>query len=126
RGFIERSQPRQTITVTTNYSTGPVGLNLHNQRSGPTAALDQRDPGADRILAAKWISDLRLTYRLGQRVQLAASVLNLFDVYPTELPDFKEGLSAQGPSMQGIFRHPGALSPFGLNGRSVYLQLTYR
>jgi iron complex outermembrane recepter protein len=126
RGFLERSQPRETITLTTNYSAGPVALNLHNQRSGPTAALDQTSPEADRILAARWITDLRLAYRLGQRVQLAASVLNLFDEYPPEYADFKDGLNAQGPSMQGIFRHPGALSPFGMNGRTAYLQLTYR
>jgi hypothetical protein len=29
-------------------------------------------------------------------------------------------------SMQGTFRYPGALSPFGMNGRTVYLQLAWR
>ena len=32
-GVIENGQPRQTIALTLNYSTGRLNLNLHNQRS---------------------------------------------------------------------------------------------
>ena len=59
-------------------------------------------------------------------MQLAVSAANLFDAYPDEWFDFSDGLQAQGPSMQGIFRHPGGLSPFGMNGRTLQLQFAYR
>ena len=126
RGIIENGQPRETITLTLNYSDGPIDLNLHNQRSGPTAGLDDTDPALDQVLHPKWITDVRLSYRLRSRIQLAASVVNLFDTYPDEWIDFKDGLNATGVSMQGIFRYPGALSPFGMNGRTVYLRMAYR
>jgi iron complex outermembrane receptor protein len=125
-GVIENGQPRETFTVTFNFSDGPVDLNLHNQRSGPTAQLDNVDPALDQVLRPKWITDLRLSYRLRSRVQLAVSVVNLFDTYPDEWIDFKDGLNARGVSMQGIFRYPGALSPFGMNGRTLYLRMAYR
>jgi iron complex outermembrane receptor protein len=125
RGNIENGQPRETITLTLNYRAGPLQLNLGNERSGPTAQLDQIKPEADQIVHPKWITDARISYQLRPRVQVALSGANLFDVYPDEWLDFKDGLNAQGTSMQGIFRHPGALSPFGMNGRTLYLRLAY-
>ena len=125
-GALENGQPRRTIALTVNYSAGPLSFNLHNQRSGPTAHLDQNNPEADQIVGPKWITDVRLSYQLRPRLQVALSGANLFDVYPDEWNDFKDGQNAQGVSMNGIFRYPGGLSPFGMNGRTLYLRLTYR
>ncbi|MEJ7758595.1 MAG: TonB-dependent receptor [Gemmatimonadaceae bacterium] len=124
-GPVENGQPRQTIALTVNYSASPLSFNLHNQRSGPTAQLDLNNPDADQIVGPKWITDARLSYQLRPRLQVALSGANLFDVYPDEWNDFKDGLNAQGISMQGIFRHPGGLSAFGMNGRTLYLRLAY-
>lgn len=126
RGVLERGQPGETITLTMRYNVGPLGFTLHNQRSGPTAQLDQARPEADQVVRAKWITDAQLSYQLRPRLQLAVSAANLFDVYPDEWFDFKDGLQAQGPSMQGIFRHPGGLSPFGMNGRTLNVQFAFR
>ena len=126
RGIVENGQPRETFTLTFNFSDGPLDLNLHNQRSGPTAQLDNTDPALDQMLSPKWITDVRLSYRLRSRIQVSASIVNLFDTYPDEWTDFKDGLNARGISMQGIFRYPGGLSPFGMNGRTVYLRMAYR
>ncbi len=125
RGILENGQPRETITLTLNYSAGPLQLNLHNERSGPTAQLDRALPSADQIQSPKWITDARIAYQLRPRVQVSVSGANLFDTYPDEWLDFKDGLNATGVSTQGIFRHPGALSPFGMNGRTLYLRLAY-
>lgn len=125
RGIIENGQPREAITVALNYSAGPLQINLGNERAGPTAQLDQKKPEADQILHPKWITDARISYQLRPRLQLALSGANLFDVYPDEWWDFKDGLNATGTSMKGIFRYPGALSPFGMNGRTLYLRLAY-
>jgi iron complex outermembrane receptor protein len=102
-----------------------VAIDLHNQRSGPTAQRDQNSPAADQTLSPKWITDVRISYQLRPRVEVAVSAANLFDVYPDEWWDFKDGLKATGVSMMGIFRYPGALSPFGMNGRTLYLRLAY-
>lgn len=126
RAIIEDGQPRETITLTFDYSAGRLGLNLHNQHSGPTAQRDQTSPEQDQLVRAKWVTDLRIAYQVRPRVQAAVSAANLFDVYPDEWRDFKDGLNSQGTSMQGISRYPGALSPFGMNGRTLYLQLAYR
>lgn len=126
RGIIENGQPRETFTVTLGYAADRLGLNLHNQRSGPTAQLDQTRPEADQVLRPRWITDARVSYQLHPRMQVAVSAANLFDVYPDEWWDFKHGLEATGVSMQGIFRYPGALSPFGMNGRTVHLHIAYR
>jgi iron complex outermembrane receptor protein len=126
RGIIEQGQPRQTISLGVSYSSGPFGLNVHNQRSGPAAQLDVMSPAADQHVSAKWVSDVRASYRLRSRVELAISAVNLFDVYPDEWLDFKEGLDSRGFSNKGMFRYPGALSPVGQNGRTLYLQLSYR
>jgi iron complex outermembrane recepter protein len=126
RGIVENGQPRETISVTLSYNAGRLGLNLHNQRSGPTALLDQTRPEADQVLRPRWITDARVSYQFHRRIQVAMSAANLFDVYPDEWWDFSQGLEATGVSMQGIFRYPGALSPFGMNGRTVHLQVVYR
>lgn len=126
RGVIEQGQPRQTISFTLIYSGDRLGITLHNQRSGPTAQLDRINPDADQHLRPHWITDARLAWRVRRHITVALSAENIFDVYPDEWMDFKHGLEATGVSMQGIFRHPGALSPFGMNGRTVRLHLDYR
>jgi iron complex outermembrane recepter protein len=126
RGIIEQGQPRQTVTLGVSYSAGPLGLNLHNQRSGPTAQLDQTRPEADQHVVAKWITDLRASYQLRSRVRVAVSAANLFDAYPNDWIDFKDGLNGTGFSNKGIIRYPGALSALGVNGRTLYLELAYR
>jgi iron complex outermembrane receptor protein len=126
RGIIENGQPRETITLTLDYNAGPFQLNLGNERSGPTAQLDQTNPAADQIERPKWITDARISYQLRPRVQVAISGANLFDVYPDEWLDFKDGVKAQGSSRNGINRYPGGLSPLGgQNGRTLYLRLSY-
>jgi iron complex outermembrane recepter protein len=126
QGVIEEGQPRETIALTVNYATGHWGVNLHNRRAGPTAQLDQTDPAADQVVQAHWITDARVSYRVHPRLQLALSAANLFDVYPDEWWDFRQGLEVNGPSMKGIFRYPGGLSPFGMNGRTVNVQLAWQ
>ena len=126
QGILENGQPRQVITLTLNYTAGALQLNIGNERAGPTAQLDQTKPAADQIVHPKWVTDARISYQLRPRVQVALSGANLFDVYPDEWWDFKDGLNATGTSMKGIFRYPGALSPFGMNGRTLYLRVVYR
>jgi outer membrane receptor protein involved in Fe transport len=119
----------QTISVSLDYNTGPLGLDVHNQRSGPTAMLDQRlksAGGMDQQVHAKWVTDVRASYQLRPRVGVAISAANLFDVYPDQWLDFNDGVNARGFSNHGMFRYPGAVSEAGQNGRTLYLQVEYR
>jgi iron complex outermembrane recepter protein len=126
RGVLENGHPRSTVTLTTSYARGRLEAMLHNQRSGPTAQLDRRNPESDQTVHPRWITDVRVGWKLLPRLQVDATVANLFDAYPDEWWDFREGMQVQGPSFQGRFRHPGGLSPFGMNGRTVYVQVAYR
>ena len=126
RGIIENGQPRQTISLGVNYTAGPLGLNLHNQRSGPTAQRDQTTPARDQHVIAKWVTDVRVSYQFRPRLEGAISAANLFDVYPNEWWDFRDGVTSRAFSNGGMFRYPGALSPVGQNGRTLYVQLSYR
>jgi iron complex outermembrane recepter protein len=126
RGALEHGQPRRTLTLGVDYSTGRFGLNLNNQRSGPSAQLDMINPDADQYAAAKWITNVRASYRLRPRLEVAINAANLFDVYPTESDGFKDAVDARSESLEGISRYEAALSPFGMNGRTIYVQLSYR
>ncbi len=125
RGKFEVGQPRRTIVLTTNYWVRNVNVTLHNQRFGQALLLDNKDPVNDQTVKAKWITDLGVSYQL-RRYTLAANANNLFDVYPDEWNDFKLGVQALGMSNRGIFRYPGGISPFGMNGRTVYVHVSYR
>jgi iron complex outermembrane receptor protein len=125
RGSIERGQPDRTATVTAAYSGNRFGINLHNQRYGKTQLLDRSQPLFDQTVSAKWITDLSMSYAIQQKLKIAVGIANLFDAYPDEWIDFKNGVNATGTSLKGNFRYPGGITPFGMNGRLVYLHLRY-
>jgi iron complex outermembrane recepter protein len=125
RGRIEDGQPRNNINLTLNHAVRGFAVNLHNQRFGEVTSRNINPSGElDQTFAAKWITDLDLSYRLPQRVRLAVGANNLFDVYPEEWKDFDRGVSG-ALTTNGIYRFPGGISPFGFNGRFVYLRLSY-
>ena len=126
RGAFEKGQPRQTILLTNHFSIGRFGVNLHHQRFGEAWLLDVSDPAYDQTVSAKWLTDLNVSYRMGPRMSITASAANLFDVYPDEWNDFKFGLEATGMSNRGIFRYPGGISPFGMNGRTLYFHVLWK
>lgn len=123
RGRLERGQPRNTITLTLNHAIDDFTINLHNQRFGEVTQLNADPSGEqDQTFGAKWITDLDLSYRFRDRLRLAVGANNLLDVYPDAWKDFE---SRGGLSTNGIYRYAGGVSPFGFNGRFVYLRLSY-
>jgi iron complex outermembrane recepter protein len=124
-GVLEHGQPHNTITLGVNYRAGQLGLNVDSRNSGPTALLWDDPASGDQTQPARWITNLNMSYQFSRRMRVAVSVANLFDVYPSEWRDFRDGLAAQGASMQGIFRYHG-ISTFGSSGRVLSLRLGYR
>jgi len=126
QGAIERGQPQRTILLTNNYRIGPWSINLHNQRFGEAALLDIRDPAEDQTVSAKWLTDINVSFRVRRDVSVSVAAANLFDIYPDEWNDFPLGVEATGMSNSGIFRYPGGISPFGMNGRTLAVHLSWR
>jgi iron complex outermembrane recepter protein len=126
QGRIEKGQPKDNINLTLNYTLGGLGVNLHNQRFGEVTAFNADASGnLDQTFAAKWITDLDVSYQLMRRLRVAAGANNVLDVYPDAWKDFDQGVSG-ALTTNGIYRYPGGVSPFGFNGRTVYLKLSYR
>jgi iron complex outermembrane recepter protein len=125
RGRIEQGQPRNNVNLTLNHAVRGFTVNLHNQRFGEVTARNARADGTlDQTFGAKWVTDLDVSYRLPQRVRIAVGANNLLDVYPDEWMDFNRGVDG-ALTTNGIYRFPGGVSPFGFNGRFVYLRLSY-
>jgi iron complex outermembrane receptor protein len=125
-GQIEAGQPDRTLSLTADYSIRRFNASLRNIRMGQASLLDSQNPAGDNAVAAKWITDLSVSCGISQRIKISAAVANLFDIYPTEWSDFKNGVNATGGSVAGNFRYLGGISPFGMNGRTLYARLSYR
>jgi iron complex outermembrane receptor protein len=123
---IEKGQPRNNINLTANYTLKGLGINLHNQRFGEVSQFAADTTGAlDQTFSAKWISDLDVSYQVMQRVRIAAGANNVFDVYPDQWKDWSAGVLGS-LTTNGIYRYAGGSSPWGINGRVVYVRLSYR
>ncbi len=72
----------------------------------------------DKEFAAKTTVDLTLGYAVTESFDVTLGASNLFDVYPDEQPVVN--------SFNGIFKYPNTNAPFGFNGGSYYLDLTYK
>jgi len=126
RGRIEVGQPRNTINLTVNYTLKGLGVNLHNQRFGRVSQLAADETGAlDQTFKARWVTDLDVSYQALQHLRIAAGASNLFDAYPEEWKDFAQGVNG-ALTTNGIYRYAGGTSPWGMNGRTVYIKLSYR
>ena len=123
-GRIEAGQPKNNINLTVNWTMGPFGLNVHNHRFGEVTQHNA-NPDLDQTFSAKWITDVDVSARLLERFRLAIGANNLRDVYPDEWKDWTAGVNG-ALTTNGIYRYPGGTSPWGMNGRTVYIRLSYR
>jgi Outer membrane receptor for ferrienterochelin and colicins len=120
---IEVAQPRSNLAITSDWSAKRFSLNVHNQRFGRVSFVSQTSSALDQILAAKWITDFSASYRLARKARVAVTVANAFDVYPDEWKDFSRGKDGV-LSFGGTVRYPAGQTPFGVNGRMVYLNVS--
>jgi iron complex outermembrane receptor protein len=123
-GLIEHGQPKNNINLTANLTLGALGVNLHNQRFGEVWQYNL-NPDLDQEFSAKWVTDVDVSYKLMNRIRVAVGANNIFDVYPDEWKDWSAGVNG-ALTTNGIYRYPGLTSPWGMNGRTVYVRLTYR
>ena len=129
-------QPRDKIVLSADGDIGMFGLTARTTRYGkvvsPGAAAplapnqtSLTDYGPDDIfLGSKWITDLELRVKAGDRGELAFGANNLFDVYPDRSPFGPRPAAVGGvyPANQ-IYIPYSIFSPFGFNGRYLYGRL---
>jgi len=143
------SQPRDKVTLDLNYTRGPVTLSVTNTRYGEvsTIAIQNRTPaqvaalvtGYDtrtvtlpgtansdiiQTFGAKVLTDVELSWQATSAVRLSAGAQNLFDVYPDEnLASTVASVAAGTNGSDNAGTQPyNAISPFGFNGRSVFIR----
>jgi len=132
RARIEEGQPKNNVLTSVNWQWNKLGLTLRSQRFGevtvrnPRVGVAPASQVADQTFSAKWITDISASYDLLQKLRFTVGADNAFDVYPDK--NSQNG-SAQanfsGNANFGIFPYNG-VTPFGFNGRFMYLRTTYR
>ena len=116
RGRIEVGQPRDNAVLTANWSRKSLGATVTGHRYGQVITRGTPADGSqDNYLSPKTLVDLSLNWQAPFRTNIAIGADNLFDTYP----DFLKA----GTDFNTITRYSG-FSPFGFNGRYVYLKLT--
>lgn len=132
RARIEEGQPKENVLTSANWQWQRLGVTLRAQRFGSVVVRNPRlgvAPASqvrDQRFSGKWISDVSASYDILQRLKLTIGADNVFDTYPDKN---NQNGSAQanfsGNANFGIFPYNG-VSPFGFNGRFIYLRTSYR
>lgn len=145
------SLPRTKATLDLTYTRGPFAVSLTNTRYGEvsTVALTNRTPAqiaalvpgydvrlvpvsstsanADIIqrFGAELLTDLELSWQATRTLRLSAGAQNLFDVYPDEniaSSVASVAVGTNGADNAGTQPY-NAISPFGFNGRTIFVRL---
>jgi iron complex outermembrane receptor protein len=144
------SLPGDKITLDLDYARGPFSVSLTNTRYGEvsTVALTNRTPAhiaaltpgydvrlvpvgtagnADIVqtFGAEWLTNLEVSWEVSQTVRISLGTQNVFDVYPDEnIASTVASVAAgtNGADNARTQRH-NAVSPFGFNGRSMFVRL---
>jgi iron complex outermembrane receptor protein len=116
RGRIEVGQPKNALNLSAVLSTSKLGVMARTVRFGEVTSRNV-NPANDQTYDAKWITDLDVSYHLLRQLTVGAGANNLFDVYPEQV--------IPANNFNGILIY-SSLSPFGFNGRYMYLRASYR
>lgn len=145
------SLPRTKATLDLTYTRGPFAVSFTNTRYGEvsTVALTNRTPAqiaalvpgydvrlvpvsstsanADIIqrFGAELLTDLELSWQATRTLRLSAGAQNLFDVYPDEniaSSVASVAVGTNGADNAGTQPY-NAISPFGFNGRTIFVRL---
>jgi iron complex outermembrane recepter protein len=126
RARIESGQPGTNLLVAAAYDWKQVGLSLRSRRYGPVTSYGTPANGSlDQVFSPRWISDVSASYTLPRGLRFTAGVDNVADIYPdrNNNPGNYITESTGGNANFGIFPYSG-ITPFGFNGRFVYVRLS--
>jgi iron complex outermembrane receptor protein len=119
RALLELAQPSLKFNITLNYVLNKLSCVLRTTHYGEVSYLGAYDTAEDQIYSSKWITDIKLSYKISRIVSVSAGANNLFNVYP----------DVNNPTLQsqGRFIYNTAVTQFGFNGGYYYagLQLEF-
>jgi iron complex outermembrane recepter protein len=121
---FEQGQPRSKLNLGADWDRDFVGVSLKANRFGSVLSAGA-NPLDDVTLEAKWIADLEVRIKPAEFLQLAIGADNIFDQYPTRLPTGARPAALGGNySVNNYFLPYSSFSPFGFNGRFIYVRAT--
>jgi len=112
---LTKANPAKAAVWSLGHQLGALNSSLRLNYFGPYTLGYAT---GDQEFAAKTTVDLTLGYAVTESLDVTLGASNLFDVYPDEQPVVN--------SFNGIFKYPNTNAPFGFNGGSYYLDLTYK
>jgi iron complex outermembrane receptor protein len=126
---LTQGQPRTKINLGLDYDYEWFGFTARTNRYGKVLGAGS-DPFLDVNLGAKWVTDLEIRAQALDQVEFAIGANNIFDVYPDRIPvglgtDPVTGAARAYPSTNYVAPF-SAFSPFGFNGRYVYVRGSVR
>lgn len=131
RARIEVGQPRNNILLSAAHDLGRFTASVRAQRFGEVTSLgatgtNTTSRNVDQTFSAKWITDVSAGLTLLERLTVTVGADNVFDVYPDRNNNVGDPATTFGGNANfGIFPYSG-ISPFGFNGRFVYVRGAYR
>jgi iron complex outermembrane receptor protein len=113
RSKLEEAQPHRTVSFTLDHTIRRFNVTVHTTRFGEITTRGPSNPALDQTYAARWITDANVTVPLVPHFAATFGVNNIADVYPTE--------NIAANNNFGILPYTG-FSPFGFNGRFMYVR----
>ncbi|WP_281560168.1 TonB-dependent receptor [Thalassomonas sp. RHCl1] len=115
---FEKGTPKDKYNLAATWTMDDLTATLRATRYGEVTDASS-DPDNHEVLAAKWITDLDVSYQLTDDLQLAVGANNLFDQYPQDTVS-----NIGSTTFNQIFPYSG-FSAYGIDGRFIYGRVSY-
>ena len=116
---FEQGTPDDKLNLSATWTLNEWTTSLRVSRYGEVQDVSS-NPTNDEVIAAKWITDLEVAYQPNASWKFALGANNLFDQYPQDTVS-NIGFS----NFNQIFTY-SAFTPYSLDGRFVYGNISYR
>lgn len=126
--IIEEWQPKNRLSLISNYQQNKWSLNLAVNRYGEYTITD----GGKQTYGAEILTDIKIEQQLNQKFSWYLGINNIFNVTPdkNKIANSHAGtiVDEQGNeivSSSGVFKYSRRSAPFGFNGSYFYLGVNY-
>ena len=115
RLFLERSVPREKVSLTLTYGIGAFNFFVRNVWFGEVTEATNVI-AAQQVYGSKVITDFSAGYKITRQLRVSVGANNILDVYPDETLDPATRTSNQ-------FIYSRRATQFGYNGRYIFGRL---
>jgi iron complex outermembrane receptor protein len=118
--IIEEWQPKDRVSLNALYGRDALSVNLALNRYGEYTVTD----GGSQTYGAELLTDINISYALGNGISFNLALVNVFDVTPDKntIGNSRTGAIENGPGgalivdSDGVFQYSRRSAPFGFNG----------